>query len=206
MIYWNEEAKMWWVDSELPRVYKWMVNHIDAIDYALQYMPRRGFCIQAGAYLGMWPAALSKHFQRVLCFEPIMELYECCLRNLELAKAANVVAYPQCLSGGVGGMRYMARKHGGRSTVQLPSDEPVQFEPVMGVVIDELELPVVDALFLDVERSELDVLKGAAQTIERDRPVIVLEVLTGQEHYHEYMAKIGYRKVGRSHSDWVYVP
>lgn len=200
MIYWNPDAKMWWVDSELPRVHKWMVNHIDAIDYALTLMPRRKFCIQAGSYLGMWPVALSRHFSSVMCFEPIEELVRCTRLNLRHAEADNVELVHGCL-GNTKDERTLARKHGGRSTLtELGHDR------APGVRIDDLDIPRVDALFLDVERSELEVLDGAAETIARDRPVIVLEVLTGQDQYHEYMKALGYTKAGHSHNDWVYTP
>jgi hypothetical protein len=44
------------------------------------------------------------------------------------------------------------------------------------VRIDDLDLPPPDVMKIDVEGSEVSLLHGAAETIRRHRPVIVIEV------------------------------
>jgi FkbM family methyltransferase len=48
---------------------------------------------------------------------------------------------------------------------------------VRAISIDSLELQRLDLLKIDVERMEIEVLQGAAQTIERFRPIIIVESL-----------------------------
>lgn len=46
--------------------------------------------------------------------------------------------------------------------------------------LDDLELSEIEVIKLDVEGYELEVLKGAEQTIRRDRPMLIIEVSAGR--------------------------
>jgi hypothetical protein len=63
------------------------------------------------------------------------------------------------------------------------------------VSLDALRLPVVDAILLDVERSETQVLRGAIETIKRCRPVVCIE--DDVEESRELLLGLGYREVER---------
>ena len=47
--------------------------------------------------------------------------------------------------------------------------------PVQKIAIDTLELPRVDLIKLDIEGMEMDALAGAAQTVERCQPIVLVE-------------------------------
>jgi FkbM family methyltransferase len=47
--------------------------------------------------------------------------------------------------------------------------------PVQKIAIDALELPRVDLIKLDVEGMEMDALAGAKQTVERSKPIVLVE-------------------------------
>jgi len=49
------------------------------------------------------------------------------------------------------------------------------------ITLDSLELENVSFIKMDVESSELNVLKGATKTLLRNRPVIVFEILGGHD-------------------------
>lgn len=77
--------------------------------------------------------------------------------------------------------------------------------------LDMFDLQQVDYIKIDVEGFEKKVLLGAARTIERDNPLIVIEqndvVLEGE---HQYSAKahlesIGYRQVAVDKRGWDFV-
>jgi len=59
------------------------------------------------------------------------------------------------------------------------------------VALDDLELDPVDFIKLDIQGSELDALVGAASTIERDRPTLLIE--RPDESIRDYLAPFGYR-------------
>jgi hypothetical protein len=70
------------------------------------------------------------------------------------------------------------------------------------LTIDTLSLKFCDLIMLDVERYELNVLKGAMGTIHKFNPVIFAEC--GQR-VQEFMGKLGYKNVGVSASDTIFI-
>jgi FkbM family methyltransferase len=77
--------------------------------------------------------------------------------------------------------------------------------------LDMFDLPAIDYIKIDVEGFEKKVLLGAARTIERDSPLIVIEqneiVLDGDHKYSakEYLESIGYRQVAVDRKGWDFV-
>jgi hypothetical protein len=72
------------------------------------------------------------------------------------------------------------------------------------VALDRLGFRQVDALVLDVEGAELDALIGAEATIERDRPLIWLEWLHGQDALAAWLTAKGYTGPERALANDVY--
>jgi FkbM family methyltransferase len=62
-------------------------------------------------------------------------------------------------------------------TGQNPKDDPDNQEKVATITIDSLNFDKVDFLKIDVEGMELNVLQGAAGTIAKCRPVLLVEYL-----------------------------
>jgi len=68
-------------------------------------------------------------------------------------------------------------------------------QPVRALSIDSLELPRLDLLKIDVERMELEVLAGAARTIGRCLPVIIVERLkVAHDALDSLLASHGYHR------------
>jgi hypothetical protein len=77
--------------------------------------------------------------------------------------------------------------------------------------LDMFEFENVDYIKIDVEGFERKVLRGAAKTIERYSPLIVLEqnhvVLEGDKQYSakEYLESIDYKEVAVDKRGWDFV-
>jgi len=74
--------------------------------------------------------------------------------------------------------------------------------------IDDLGLDACDLIYLDVEGSELNALRGAAVTIDRYKPVIAIEENELCEQFGVsrgevglWLQTFGYREIARSHND-----
>jgi hypothetical protein len=66
-----------------------------------------------------------------------------------------------------------------------------------GIRIDMIKLDdflheKIDLIHLDLEGYEFEALKGAKELIERDKPIIVLEIDTRAVDYNNFMLSINY--------------
>jgi FkbM family methyltransferase len=176
--------------------------------------------VHAGTYFGDFLPALSRACSpqsRVWAFEPSLENYRCAhitillneLRNIELANA------------GLGERREMLRllttdkdgvAQGGASRVVSVEDRVAgRTEPVQIVTIDDT-IPYdrpVSIIQLDVEGHEQQALIGALRTIERCRPIIMVEILAGStllnnDWLAQHIIPFGYVFAGSIHGNAVF--
>lgn len=206
-----EEKGIYWPDCENRKDYEHAFGRIDAIDAALAVCKGRTRCVQAGGWVGMWPVRLAQEFGTVLTFEPVPYLFDCLNANIGLCSAKNVYARNLALGSHQGTVALTVALSGCTSAV--PEDNP----KYQSRVIEKRVAPLVtldaqmegasacDAIFLDVERYEIEVLKGAKQLIWKFSPVITVEVLKGEDQRMDaFMDTIGYSLRARAHNDRIY--
>lgn len=212
---------LWWPEEEPQKDIEHATARLDAIDAAMPFMKGTSFCLQAGGWVGIWPLYLSDLFDRVVTFEPVPYLFECMKKNIENASSNSVqtprsemiTAYDVALGPALGELTLEVARSGCTSAC-LPTDPKsrsryVETIKVPVTTIDETceKIERVDALFLDVERYEIPVLRGALYTIRKHKPVITVEVLKGGgPKIIEAMDDLKYRLVARAHNDWIFAP
>lgn len=181
---------------------------IDKLDKALSYCDNFRMAIDGGSHIGTWAINMAKRFESVVAFEPAPDCYECLVANVEARRITNITAKNVAL-GKRSGWCSISDESGntGSRTISYGDDGPI---PVMA--IDEFNYPSVDFIKLDVEGSEIPVLKGALKTIEKCRPVMIVECksVVGR-HYTaaqvvQYVESLGYREAGGRKSDRVFTP
>jgi FkbM family methyltransferase len=179
----------------------------------LKHTRGRDAVVQAGGNLGVFPKALSEQFKAVYTFEPDPKLFRWMTEN---APEDNIVRFQAALGhtrqlvGTVMERRY--KEH-------LPPHEGVTHVVEKGIIpqlrIDDLDLPICDLIYLDVEGREFHALRGAEVTILLRRPVIVVEVNqcctfygVEPEAMRAFLIGLGYRRVDDEdmRSDELYVP
>lgn len=135
------------------------------------YAPRGGTAIDIGTWYGPWTRGLRRIADRVVALEPAPEL----ARHV-------AAAYPD-----VRVIQAAASDHVGTATLFLPDGGPgvgtssVEQGPgtpmtVPRLTVDSLDLSDVRFVKVDVEGHELPALRGAAGTVRRDRPLLLVEV------------------------------
>jgi FkbM family methyltransferase len=73
---------------------------------------------------------------------------------------------------------------------------PARTVPIQKISIDALSLPRIDLIKLDIGGMELEALEGALQTIERCRPIFLVEsAKTGAERLRAFLDERGYKVV-----------
>lgn len=197
-------------DDQLIKVF----DQVDDIDVILSHVPadRRGISIQAGGACGVWPDRLAREFEKVYTFEPDHRNFYCLLANIDSEAFSRVVAHRAALSDiacwaqvdwdkseltncGAGFInRSMQEIDGGCVTV----------------MIDSLCLDRCDLVQLDVEGHEWEALLGGLETIEKFKPVVVIEEKDlphrpmSENKARELLESLGYSEVGRAHRDVIF--
>lgn len=173
--------------------------------HAVALCKQRRVVVQAGGHCGAWPIWLSSRFQTVYTFEPDIHNFTCLAYN---ADKPNIYAMRAMLGEKAGMMKLQQHKNWIGAHYGKPEPGPV---PVLR--IDDMVLPCLDALILDVEGMELPALVGSLQTISTHHPVIMLEDLGhgatygwgGYDKQSELLTHLGYKEHSRIHYDVIWV-
>jgi FkbM family methyltransferase len=183
---WTNKLHWAWTDDDIKLLQ--VINDVNDVGGIIdRWCTERRTCIQAGAACGVWPFRLSLLFEQVITVEPLPDNFEAASANL--AGRDNVVLVHGVLGSGaedggiVGMQQHPNEKHNaGSQQVQIiPLGAPIaDYEEINEVfTIDELcatDLDrKVDFIALDLEGYELMALEGAAKTIERCGPTIMVE-------------------------------
>lgn len=164
---------------------------------------RTGLAIDIGAHIGHWSVTLADHFVQVLAFEPV-EAHRACWSLNVLKANARLAGYALGDQAGHVHMQVEAGNSGNSSVRLDGGDVPMD-------TLDAMGFEGVDFIKIDVEGFEANVLRGGLATIERDRPVMVVEQKRdfGAKYGHEPTAavdlllSIGYRVISDMGGDFL---
>lgn len=182
---------------------------IDHLDAALKHCTQFRTAVDGGAHVGTWSASMAKRFNRVMAFEPAKDTFACLSENLH--EAANVDLYPVAL----GAVRCSGRimddptrpGNTGARHLNVTAAGETDILP-----LDGFELSDLDFLKLDVEGYELHALQGAAETLKRCWPVVLIECKrfkpprfgVDTEAAARYLLDMGYREAIRMRNDRIF--
>lgn len=151
-----------------------------------------GNIIHAGSGFGDFLPAL-KNCDKVCVFEPNKLMYESSLDTISLNKLDNVNIFP-----------YAIGEYDGECTLQHIDESGLEMGPrsEIGDVGYKVEMVKLDSIIpkdckislihLDLEGYEFEALKGAKEIIERDKPIIVLEIDSRAVNYNNFMLSLNY--------------
>lgn len=183
--------------------------HIQA---CLRAMRKRNklVAVDGGAYVGMWSMHLVQHFEQVLAFEPIAANVACAIKNMERIK------YPERHSwqiesvalsddARVAEMQTTEKRYASR--FDLP-DELTNSNTRVAVQtrsLDSYNLHALDLLKLDVEGHEHKAIQGALESIQKFRPVVIIEEkLDVKKRATHRLEKLGMRCVWQKKHDYLF--
>lgn len=156
---------------------------------------KSGSVIQAGGNCGVYPLLYTEMFTHVYTFEPDPLSFFCLVNNCQIP---GIVKFNAALgaSNGLVVMNEVASENRGMNKVAATENgEDASSIPV--VAIDSFDFSDVRLMQLDLEGYEIAALEGAKKTIEKYKPIIILECSdVGSEYYHEVheaMANYGYK-------------
>ena len=174
-----------------------------------------------GANAGYLTMAFARKCRCVHAFEPLERNIHRWKKHMEANRVTNAILHPYAISDcdrelifAVGHSAFSNRYERGESEVGGVSVAGRSLDSLVG----NRELPPPDVIKIDVEGAELDVLHGAANTIEAYRPLIFLATHDChnpgvQESCLSHLNSIGYQcqetsevKVISGLSDYICVP
>ena len=134
--------------------------------------------LDVGANKGVYAYAMLAHSAAVHAFEPNPKVFSV----LQRWAGNRVQLHPLALSSESGSADLLVPRTKAGYSNQGASLSEVKVSGEHGTVrvdavrLDELALPPVGFIKIDVEGFELEVLKGAAETLRRDRPNLLIEI------------------------------
>ncbi|NDE89818.1 MAG: FkbM family methyltransferase [Alphaproteobacteria bacterium] len=161
--------------------------------------------VDIGAHVGLWAKPLAGLFDKVICFEPRLENFACLEKNMA-GLACDL--FPFGLSDREATM-----------TFHMPSDicnsgagslEPFADASTQSMVkvrpLDNMHIPEINFIKIDVQGWEAQVLIGGHETLQRNAPVILCENHPQRSTLVEQFAALGYEKILRVVKEDIFVP
>jgi FkbM family methyltransferase len=192
------------LDGSIDRsLYYLGVYEIATLDVIRDFLREDSVCIDVGSHNGSMALFAAKVASRgkVLAFEPVKELFNRIRENVELNHLGNVVPINLAL-GATQTTRTIYVNFNNRGMSSLIKNDAESYAHTQKVRVDTLDNQVkrnkagrVDIIKIDVEGSELDVLKGARDTITKNKPVLIVEHDPGTESTRQvldYLNELGF--------------
>lgn len=202
---------------------KWRAKHGDirnfdkpARDLALEHVQNFKRVIDVGAHVGISALHWADHFEKIEAFEPNIYNRECLTLNT-LPIAYKVHIYHCALSNTTAQMEAVYRSSKNSGSFQLinpmyKKTKSVRF-PVEVKPLDSFNFTDVGLIKIDVEGWEVEVLEGAANTINQCSPVLMLEFggevktikRVNSDALMGFMSRYDYELVATHESDSIFV-
>lgn len=173
----------------------------------LSLVPHKGVCVQAGGNGGLWVRPLAEAFETVYTFEPDALCFRCLVHNVT---EPNIIKMQAALGDRhqmIAVDKWCGERNHGAQRIDIGKGA------VPMLRIDDLALPRLDLLQLDIEGAEGLALDGARYSIAAYKPVIVLELRNHAQRYghtdqdiRNILVGMGYRMHQRICHDEIFLP
>ncbi len=158
-----------WRNGDTNTWYVCLADWYEIRDFALASTSSRGCVIQAGGCMGLYPRLWAEDFHLVYTFEPDPFNFSCLVMNC--VDKENIVKTQAALG-----------DKPGRCSLAYPAGEEsrgmakmIEGDSIPVVRLDDFDFAEVSVIQLDCEGSEAGVLRGAMQTIEKHKPLVIIE-------------------------------
>ncbi|NDB79064.1 FkbM family methyltransferase, partial [archaeon] len=140
------------------------------LDKIINLCDTKNLCVQAGSNFGIFPHYISTFFNQVLTFEPSKILYDMSVVNLKSCNNIKLLNAGLFEKKCTGTMHFDKQNCGASYMSTLSGDTDL-------VTIDSIMEDYNDCnlIYLDIEGMEYQALLGAKKTINKYKPVIVIE-------------------------------
>lgn len=176
--------------------------------------------LDIGAHIGIHAINLSRlvgEQGKVYAFEPQVKLFVELVINLHLNACHNVICVRKALGAEKKTIGFAVPRD--PLADQMPSSfvnegcgraaaPETAAETVEMVRLDDLNIPDISLMKIDVEGSELEVISGGSKTIQKNKPLLIVEIQRGpdKEERIRTIEKLGYKAEYLKVTDFVFKP
>lgn len=179
---------------------------------ALEYVTNWSRAVDLGAHIGIFSRHFAKLFQEVVAFEPTPETRACLEKNVP----ANVRIVPYACGDHEDVIQFRRHlKNSGCTELwdgEATEDSRFRYYSTRMITLDSLNLDQVGLIKIDIQGAEPMALRGAAETLRRCKPVIIIEEKpvagTSFEHIEEardFLLSLGFEARERVGADRIWV-
>ena len=170
------------------------------------YLKNNNFAIDVGANVGLWTKDMSDEFTFVWAIEPVEDFRQCLQKNIfnnnvdikPFALGAENTVIDMIITEENTGHSHVDIDSLGKGTIPMHR-------------LDDLNIPPLDYIKIDCEGYELNVLKGAEQTIKEHKPIIVIEQKFHKDVGHvddgeavTFLRSFGVRQLDKVRNDLIF--
>lgn len=201
-----ELRENWWWPKHDKACWKYLSSRPNVPNKVSEYVDQKRVVIQAGGNAGMYVNKYESIFDTVYTFEPDPINFYCLSKNT----GKNVIKFQACL----GNESKLVNLSYDEVNLKKPNSGGYRVKGSGGIptlILDNLNLPIVDLIHLDIEGFEKFALLGALETIKRCKPIIALELNGLAEKYNhtdndvkELLLNLGYKEIGVIDDDSIF--
>ena len=157
---------------------------LPVIEFVERYIAPQTLVLDVGASLGLWSLPLGRiardRSSLLWAFEPDPRNIAWLKDNVQRNGLTDVIEVHPCALGSQPAIGRLGHREPGGGNAALRGEAAPESVDVKVARLDDLDIPRrISFMKLDVEGFELEVLRGAQNMIERDRPVIFGEFSAG---------------------------
>ena len=197
--------KWWWPKHDVA-CWRYLSRRQQVPSNVSLHTEQQRVVVQAGGNAGMYVRMYEDIFNTVYTFEPDPINFYCLTKNT----GDRVIKFQSCLGNQPNFVNlsydemHLKKPNSGGYRVKGEGSIPT-------MILDNLNLPIVDLIHLDIEGFEKFALLGAIETIKRCKPVITLELNGLAEKYNHtnndvknLVIELGYKEIGIVDDDAVF--
>tara|TARA_R110002049_G_scaffold3325_6_gene25641 strand:+ start:587 stop:1243 length:657 start_codon:yes stop_codon:yes gene_type:complete len=191
-VFYNKDNYSCAVNKSIRRGRLWETKIIDIYK---KYINNQSVVLDIGANLGCHTVALSLLSKRCYAFEPQKKIYHLLKNTIEYNKLDNVKLYNNVVSNNTDEVDFKNTGCGRGGELQYRKKLYGELTKETCITIDTLKLDKCDFIKIDVEGGEFKVLEGAEETINKFKPVIILETWKTKRNMiklHQFTTKNNY--------------
>jgi len=148
-------------------------------EVSCSYLKERMIVFDVGAHYGVYALFFAQKVGptgKVYAFEPVPENFVCLKEHIALNNVTNIISVPLALSDRKGVTKISVAR-GLSSQFCFLAKQFVEVPmTTLDAFIAEQGIKQVDTLKLDVEGAELYVIRGAHETIQQHKPIMMVEI------------------------------